>query len=56
MLIIVAMILGAFSVACIGVTARQVAADDIAIGPPAAALLTAFASAGLMLLSTALGH
>ncbi|WP_338693194.1 hypothetical protein V2W30_02315 [Streptomyces sp. Q6] len=55
-LIVVAMILGAFSVACIVVTARQVASDDIAIGPPVAALIAAFASAGLMLLATALGH
>ncbi|MGY0021816.1 hypothetical protein [Streptomyces sp. cg35] len=56
MLIIVAMVLGGLSVVCIGITARQCATDDVALGPPVVALLTAFTSVALMLTATAYGH
>ncbi|MFJ8820864.1 hypothetical protein ACIREE_03685 [Streptomyces sp. NPDC102467] len=56
MLIIVAMVLGAVSMVCIGVTARQCTTDDITIGPPIVALVTAFTSVALMLTATAYGH
>ncbi|GAA2304944.1 hypothetical protein OKJ48_18965 [Streptomyces kunmingensis] len=56
MLIFVAMALGALSVVCIGVTARRCTTDDVTLGPPVLALLTAFTSVALMLTATAYGH
>ncbi|MCQ4211189.1 MULTISPECIES: hypothetical protein [Streptomyces] len=56
MLIYVAMALGGLSVVCIGVTARRMATDDVALGPPVIALVTAFVAVALMLTATAMGH
>ncbi|MFD8565605.1 hypothetical protein [Streptomyces sp. NPDC057694] len=56
MLIYVAMILGAVSVVCIGVTARQLAADRVALTPPATALCTAVLSVALMLAAACTGQ
>ncbi|MBO1332858.1 hypothetical protein [Streptomyces sp. VRA16 Mangrove soil] len=56
MLIYVAMFLGAVSVVCIGITARQFVADRVALGAPIAALSTGFVSAALMLAAAALGQ
>lgn len=56
MLIIVAMVLGLLSVVCIGVTARRMATDQVALGPPVVALLSAFVSVALMMVATATGH
>lgn len=55
-LIYVAMALGGLSVVCIGVTARRMATDDVALGPPVIALVTAFVAVALMLTATAMGH
>ncbi|MYW67041.1 hypothetical protein GTY65_23645 [Streptomyces sp. SID8379] len=56
MLIFVAMILGALSVVCIGITARQFVADSVALGPPVAALCTALISVALMVVATYSGQ
>ncbi|NEB78386.1 hypothetical protein G3I40_24640 [Streptomyces sp. SID14478] len=55
-LVIVAMVLGTISVVCIGVTARQCTTDQVALGPPVIALVTAFTAVALLLTATAYGH
>ncbi|MYT68997.1 hypothetical protein ACN2WE_01925 [Streptomyces sp. cg28] len=56
MLIYVAMILGAVSVLCIGLTARRLAADRLALVPPLTALCTALLSVALMLTAAYTGQ
>lgn len=56
MLIYISMVLGTVSVVCIGVTARRLASDEVRIGAPALALVTAFTAVALMLTSTAMGN
>ena len=56
MLIYISMLLGAVSVVCIGVTARRLATDEVRLGAPALALVTAFTAVALMLTATASGQ
>ncbi|MFJ4715921.1 hypothetical protein [Streptomyces sp. NPDC088785] len=56
MLIYVAMILGAVSVVCTGLTARRLATDRPALTPPVTALCTAVLSVGLMLAAAYTGR
>lgn len=56
MLIYISMVLGAVSIVCVGLTARRLAADELSLGAPALALVTAFTAVALMLTSTALGN